>query len=117
MNTETNLTKDLPDGYYLCSQPDEPCVSLVRLYKPLDSEVRVIGFGVWDGGIALPVWDLRPTTTLQPVLIRTTYCDATNDLDTHHPNPPEKDAPLLKPNAELTSPQRESKGQTDEHHD
>jgi len=59
----------IPDGFYHLSNPGgETC--LVRLYTPShEPPYRGIGYGVWDGGGFLPLWDLCADCTLTPVVI------------------------------------------------
>lgn len=63
-------TDNLPDGFYLLHNQQEPKVSLVRLYGHPDFDgVRHIAFGPWDGAALMPVWDLREDSTLTPAVI------------------------------------------------
>jgi len=79
LGNEMNRTDDLPDGFYLLKNAEEPNVSLVRLYGHPDFDgVRHIAFGPWDGAALMPVWDLRENSTLTPAVISagdTPTCD------------------------------------------
>ena len=67
---EMHRTDNLPDGFYLLHNQQEPKVSLVRLYGHPDFDgVRHIAFGPWDGAALMPVWDLREDSTLTPAVI------------------------------------------------
>lgn len=72
----------LPDGFYLLSNPKELRKSLVRLYICPDfNGVRNIGFGVWDGAGFIPVTDLSQESILTPVVITSTVSKTTDNID------------------------------------
>ena len=86
LGNEMNRTDDLPDGFYLLKNAEEPNVSLVRLYGHPDFDgVRHIAFGPWDGAALMPVWDLRENSTLTPAVI-SAGDTPTCDLDALVPN-------------------------------
>jgi hypothetical protein len=60
------------DGFYWISSPREVGKSLVKLYTYQDedlsvSPIRLVGFGIWDGGGAVPENDLTDDSVLEPV--------------------------------------------------
>jgi hypothetical protein len=73
---------ELPDGFYLIRNPQDPQTSLVKLYDhPEFNGIRHVVFGAWDGGGFVSIDDLADGTSLVPVLILPSSLPPTNDLD------------------------------------
>lgn len=61
------------DGFYWLTNKygDNPC--LVCLYTPRDPRLRGIGFGIWDGGLFVPIGEIEEGTTLIPLVDATVF--------------------------------------------
>ena len=58
----------LPDGFYTIQlTEDSQEKSLVRLYTNPDTGLRGFGYGVWDGGAHLPLFDITDSCIIKPV--------------------------------------------------
>lgn len=81
MNTPVKTIRysDLPDGtYHLTSSEHSDDVyahdsCVVELYTNPDSGQRGLGFNIRDGGGFMPLYDLKDTSTLTPMMTRTPF--------------------------------------------